>query len=93
MIYPYYEELSAQYIGVTFLKVDVDAVEVHFSCKGWDPLCTCHATAQCCVLQAVAQECGISAMPTFQVWRGNQKVDELVGASKDKLKALVWKHV
>lgn len=42
--------------------------------------------------QAVAQDCGISAMPTFQVWKGNQKVDELVGASKDKLQALVEKH-
>lgn len=45
------------------------------------------------ILQTVAQECGISAMPTFQVWKGNQKVDELVGASKDKLQALVEKHV
>ena len=43
-------------------------------------------------LQAVAQECGISAMPTFQVWKNNQKVDELVGASKDKLQALVEKY-
>lgn len=48
---------------------------------------------QYCMLQTVAQECGISAMPTFQVWKGNQKVDELVGASKDKLQALVEKHV
>ena len=45
------------------------------------------------IVQTVAQECGISAMPTFQVWKGNQKVDELVGASKDKLQALVEKHV
>ena len=44
-------------------------------------------------VQAVAQDCGISAMPTFQVWKGNQKVDELVGASKDKLQALIEKHV
>ncbi|KAL3158313.1 hypothetical protein ABBQ38_010557 [Trebouxia sp. C0009 RCD-2024] len=44
-------------------------------------------------VEAVAQECGISAMPTFQVWKGGQKVDELVGASKDKLNALVEKHV
>ena len=43
-------------------------------------------------MQAVAQECGISAMPTFQVWKGSQKVDELVGASKDKLQALVEKY-
>ncbi|DBA87995.1 hypothetical protein WJX77_008883 [Trebouxia sp. C0004] len=68
MISPYFEELSTKYSGVTFVKVDVDAVE------------------------AVAQECGISAMPTFQVWKNNQKVDELVGASKDKLQALVKKY-
>ena len=40
----------------------------------------------------ISQKCGISAMPTFQVWQGGKKVDELVGASKDKLAALVAKH-
>ncbi|WIA21555.1 hypothetical protein OEZ85_000751 [Tetradesmus obliquus] len=40
---------------------------------------------------AVAQECGISAMPTFQVFQAGSKVDEMVGASKDKLAALVEK--
>jgi hypothetical protein len=43
------------------------------------------------VLQTVAQECGISAMPTFQVFQDGAKVDEMVGASKDKLAALVEK--
>lgn len=41
---------------------------------------------------AVAEACGISAMPTFQVFKNKEKVDELVGASKEKLKALVEKH-
>ncbi|KAF6263830.1 thioredoxin [Scenedesmus sp. NREL 46B-D3] len=40
---------------------------------------------------AVAQECGISAMPTFQVFQNGAKVDEMVGAQKDKLTALVEK--
>ena len=40
----------------------------------------------------VAAECGISAMPTFQVWKAGQKIDELVGASKEKLEALCAKH-
>jgi thioredoxin 1 len=39
----------------------------------------------------VAQECGISAMPTFQVFQNGSKVDEMVGAQKDKLAALVEK--
>jgi thioredoxin-like negative regulator of GroEL len=43
-------------------------------------------------VESVAASCGISAMPTFQVFKDGQKVDELVGASKDKLKELVEKH-
>jgi hypothetical protein len=31
-------------------------------------------------------------MPTFQVFKGGAKVDELVGASKDKLRELVSKY-
>ncbi|CAK0737144.1 hypothetical protein CVIRNUC_000862 [Coccomyxa viridis] len=42
--------------------------------------------------EAVAAECGISAMPTFQVWKDGQKVADLVGASKQKLVELVNSH-
>jgi hypothetical protein len=31
-------------------------------------------------------------MPTFQVWKAGAKVDELVGASKDKLAELIAKY-
>jgi thioredoxin 1 len=40
----------------------------------------------------VAGECGVSAMPTFQVWKDGAKVDELIGASQVKLKELVARH-
>jgi thioredoxin-like negative regulator of GroEL len=40
-------------------------------------------------LQDVAQECGVSAMPTFQFFSNGQKTDELVGASKTALEQKV----
>lgn len=40
-------------------------------------------------LEDVAAECGISAMPTFQVYSNGVKVSEMTGADKDKLSALV----
>ena len=46
----------------------------------------------CLVSQAVAAVAGVSAMPTFQVWQKGGKVDELVGASKEKLKAMIEKY-
>mmetsp|Transcript_1823 Transcript_1823/g.3281 ORF Transcript_1823/g.3281 Transcript_1823/m.3281 type:complete len:104 (+) Transcript_1823:716-1027(+) len=43
--------------------------------------------------EETAAACEISAMPTFQYYKGGAKVDELVGASKDalegKIKALM----
>eukprot|EP01025_Chloroclados_australasicus_P012681 TRINITY_DN1594_c0_g1_i1.p2 TRINITY_DN1594_c0_g1~~TRINITY_DN1594_c0_g1_i1.p2 ORF type:complete len:118 (-),score=22.84 TRINITY_DN1594_c0_g1_i1:283-636(-) len=40
----------------------------------------------------VASQCGISAMPTFQVFVNGEKVDEVVGAAEEKLKALILKY-
>lgn len=43
-------------------------------------------------VEDVAAAAGISAMPTFQVWKDGAKVEELVGAAKDALLELVQKH-
>eukprot|EP00775_Hariotina_reticulata_P003811 gene3811-4068_t len=40
------------------------------------------------VNQAVASACGVSAMPTFQVWVNGAKVEDMVGAVKEKLEKL-----
>lgn len=42
--------------------------------------------------QDAAQACGISAMPTFQVYKGGAKVDEMRGADPNGLAAMVTKH-
>ena len=38
-----------------------------------------------------AEACGISAMPTFQFYKDGAKVDEVVGASIEKVKEMVAK--
>lgn len=39
-----------------------------------------------------AEACGISAMPTFQLYKGGQKINELVGSEEASLEALVAKY-
>lgn len=41
----------------------------------------------------VAQELGVRAMPTFMVFRGGEKVGEVVGANQKALEALVAKEL
>ena len=43
-------------------------------------------------LESVAADAGISAMPTFRIYKGGEKVDEMCGADKAKLEALVTKY-
>lgn len=40
----------------------------------------------------IAQQCGIRAMPTFQVFKNGAKVDQMMGADKNKLSAMIEKH-
>ena len=42
-------------------------------------------------LEEVASEVGVSAMPSFFVYKDGKIADQLVGASKEKLEALVEK--
>ncbi|KAJ7386509.1 glycerol ether metabolic process [Desmophyllum pertusum] len=39
-----------------------------------------------------AESEGVTAMPTFKLYKNGKKVDELVGANEQKLKALIEKH-
>mmetsp|Transcript_60087 Transcript_60087/g.166112 ORF Transcript_60087/g.166112 Transcript_60087/m.166112 type:complete len:107 (+) Transcript_60087:90-410(+) len=41
---------------------------------------------------AIAEKAGISAMPTFQLYKGGQKVEEFCGADEGKLKELCEKY-
>lgn len=41
----------------------------------------------------IAESCGISAMPTFQCFKGGVKVGEMCGANEAGLRTLVQKHI
>lgn len=43
------------------------------------------------MVQTIAAECAVTAMPTFAVISKGIKVDECVGAGKDQLRQLVEK--
>lgn len=44
-------------------------------------------------LASVAQDLGITAMPTFQLYRGKDMIGDVIGADYDKVKALVEKNL
>ncbi|VDI73982.1 thioredoxin 1 [Mytilus galloprovincialis] len=43
-------------------------------------------------VEDVAAASGISAMPTFQCYKNGNKVDEIVGASEEKLRGMIEKN-
>ena len=43
-------------------------------------------------LEDVSGEAGVSAMPSFFVYKDGAIIDQMVGASKDKLEALCVKY-
>eukprot|EP00898_Chlorokybus_atmophyticus_P006900 jgi/Chlat1/7210/Chrsp57S06759 len=43
-------------------------------------------------VKEVAQQCGVSCMPTFQFFRAGQRVDTLEGANLARLVSLLTKH-
>jgi thioredoxin 1 len=40
----------------------------------------------------LAAQCGVSAMPTFQFYKGGKKVDELKGANEGHLREKIEAH-
>ena len=42
--------------------------------------------------QDISEKEGVTAMPTFMVFKDGKKVGELVGASLEKLRALIASH-
>ncbi|KAK3606139.1 hypothetical protein CHS0354_010769 [Potamilus streckersoni] len=44
-------------------------------------------------VEEVAENCGISAMPTFQFYKHGEKVDEFIGANETKLKEMLVKNL
>ena len=42
--------------------------------------------------QEAAMQCGVSAMPTFQMFRFGAKVAEFTGADENRLRAILAEH-
>ncbi|KAL3307252.1 hypothetical protein Ciccas_014238, partial [Cichlidogyrus casuarinus] len=78
---PVFMKYSDNYREMVFLKIDVDCC----------PVSSCHCYG-IHIFQHMAKECGVSVMPTFKFLKNGKIVDEMVGASEDKLRALIAKN-
>jgi thioredoxin-like negative regulator of GroEL len=69
-----------KFIGPIFEKLSTENEDVEFAKVDVDDA------------EEVAGHCGIQAMPTFQFYKGGQKVEEMRGADESKLVQLIAKH-
>eukprot|EP00541_Cyclophora_tenuis_P002091 CAMPEP_0116549028 /NCGR_PEP_ID=MMETSP0397-20121206/4657_1 /TAXON_ID=216820 /ORGANISM="Cyclophora tenuis, Strain ECT3854" /LENGTH=106 /DNA_ID=CAMNT_0004073729 /DNA_START=111 /DNA_END=434 /DNA_ORIENTATION=+ len=69
-----------RFIGPIFHKLSDEITDVHFVKVDVDQA------------EEIAAKCGIQAMPTFQFFKGGNKVDEMRGADQTKLESLIAKH-
>ena len=93
MISPVFEQLSSLSEGIGsigFYKVDVDSQEQISQEAGIRAVCFKHSFSFWWVEVIVVT---VSQMPTFHVYHGGNKVDELVGADPGKLgvsPSIIW---
>lgn len=90
MISPKLEVLAQELKDIVIIKVDVDENEVmHEYCQRYSRFT--NAFPFRCVIQDIATEYKVTAMPTFIFIKNGAKIDEFAGANEAKLKELINK--